>query len=270
MNRIVIVIRSVIITLLLCCCTLVGQSEALNIEIMPSSNQVAPSTDNQINALERPIVTLTFDDGWESVFEIAAPLLKDYQYPVTFYLNTGALGQPRRFTNEQVGILKKAGHEIAAHTVTHPHLNTLSPQEVEKELSESKNILEKLTDAPVIDFASPFGDANEEVIALIKKYFQSNRTVLPGYNSKYRFDPYQIRVQNVSVKTTPEKVEEWLDWTVQNRVWLVFAYHQVDNKGAPYSASPEDFKKHLEAIKKRGLTVLTMEQALKEVSLQIK
>lgn len=221
-------------------------------------------------SLKRPIVSLTFDDGWLSVYQNCFPVMKKYQYPATFFINTGSIGDSDRFTVAQIQELHAAGYEIGSHSVHHPDLNTIPAETVDKELTESKKVLETITKAPVKDFAAPFGEANAAVIRQIKKYFSSNRTVETGYNSTLLFNPYHIRTQNIKVSTTPEQVESWLDTAQKENLWLVLTYHQVDEKRAAWSTTPADFEKHLAAINKRNLTVLTMEKALEEVESQIK
>lgn len=218
----------------------------------------------------RPIVSLTFDDAWLSVYENIVPLLEKEGFFATFYINTGVLNQPNRFSDDQVRSLKEAGHEIAAHTVTHTHLNALTEEQVDKELVESKKRLEFLIEAPVRDFAAPFGEADSSVRAEIKKNYQSNRTTEEGFNLKIRFDPYLIHVQNIKDSTQIQEVEQWLDYALSNKAWLVFVYHQVDDNNSTWGEKPENVMQHIAAIKKRSMQILTVERALEEIEAQIK
>ena len=64
---------------------------------------------------------------------------------------------------EQVVAMAKAGHEIAAHTVTHPVLTSEPIESVRRELVESKRQIEVWTGVPVVGFCYPNGSWNDEV-----------------------------------------------------------------------------------------------------------
>ncbi len=60
-------------------------------------------------------------------------------------------------TSEQVKIMRRAGMSIGAHTVTHPILSRLAPEEVRSEVAESKWFLESLLQERIALFAYPNG-----------------------------------------------------------------------------------------------------------------
>jgi len=73
----------------------------------------------------------------------------------------------------QVRALHSAGMEIGGHTVTHPILTRLSPQEAEREMADGKAELEAIIGGPVRLFAYPNGKPTEdfgpEHVALAKR-----------------------------------------------------------------------------------------------------
>lgn len=58
-------------------------------------------------------------------------------------------------TEEQVGQTVKRGHIIGSHTVTHPNLAHVPADALEKELTESKAVLDRLTGANTHHFSYP-------------------------------------------------------------------------------------------------------------------
>ena len=58
--------------------------------------------------------------------------------------------------------------EIGGHTLTHPHLNTLSESEQYREIAENKAQLEKLIGKPLTSFAYPYGDWNEASQSIVQ------------------------------------------------------------------------------------------------------
>ncbi len=68
-----------------------------------------------------------------------------------------ALGQAPRMSQAQVASLHTMGFEIGAHTVSHLDMRHLSPQRIEAELIESRQVLSSLCGQPVAGFAYPSG-----------------------------------------------------------------------------------------------------------------
>jgi len=61
-----------------------------------------------------------------------------------------------------------AGHEVAIHTVTHPHLPKLDPTQIAYEVLDDKKALEDLVGYPVRGMAYPFGTYNQTVIQILR------------------------------------------------------------------------------------------------------
>lgn len=219
---------------------------------------------------KRPLVTLTFDDGYRSAYEQVFPRLQQHQIEATFYIDTGSLGRDNRIDVPQLIEMSQAGHEIGSHTNSHPHLNLLDKPKIVRELVSSKRELEKILGHPVVHFAPPFGEANRDVMMLIKNHFQSSRSVKPGYNTNTSFNPFYIRVKNIFATTRIKQVMKWLDTAERDKCWLVIVYHQVDDRGDTYSTTPARFERHLEEIKRRKLATATIGKALEEIMPQMK
>jgi len=59
--------------------------------------------------------------------------------------------------------------EIGAHSVTHPRLTTLTPEEQKREICESKEVCERLSGQPVLGFAYPHGDFDPTTQDLVRR-----------------------------------------------------------------------------------------------------
>ncbi|MEX1013044.1 MAG: polysaccharide deacetylase family protein [Waddliaceae bacterium] len=218
---------------------------------------------------ERPLISITFDDEWVSIYKNGLPILNAYGYPATFYIHTFAIGRPSYMTEEMIRDLHQSGFEIGSATVTHPYLSTLPLDVVEKELVESKNRLRELIGVDPRNFAVTFGDFSQEVIALIKKYYRSNRTTIPGFNIPGNFNPYLILAEEIDNSTSMELLEMKMDWAQKNHAWLVLLYHRVDTEESTTSISPDLFNEQMGMIRKRDMTVLTVDKALDEIMGQL-
>ncbi len=223
----------------------------------------------------RGLVTLTFDDGWTSIYTNGLPLLKKYSIPSTQYIVSGFLNdpyEPEYMTNAQVKAFITAGHEVGSHTVTHPDLTTLTGTKLRQELVSSKNRLTTITGKSVTNIASPYGSYNSAVILAMKAAgYKSHRSVEPGFNSKDSLNVYDIKVQNIESNTTVAQVKAWVDQALASKTWLVLVYHQVDTNPAAgeYNTLPSDLDAELSYIKSTGITAKTLQQALSELTPQL-
>lgn len=111
-------------------------------------------------------VVITFDDGHVSNLHIAAPLLKERGLCAYFFITTGFVDSRPGFMNaSEVRELSECeGMIVGSHGVTHRFFNDMRPEEVRKELSESKVLLEKLTNHPCESMSFPGGRYNMGVL----------------------------------------------------------------------------------------------------------
>lgn len=217
---------------------------------------------------ERPIVTLTFDDGAHANVETALPIMEEYGFKSTQCYMTEPLTQEQPVRD--IKSFYEAGHEICAHSISHADLTTVSQGQLTAELKDAKDTLEKITGATVTHFASPYGAYDPTVIAELKKYYTSHRTVDEGYNSPDNFDRYRLMVQNLKPDTPLPRFRDWVDKAIADKTWLILVYHRVDDSNlSAYDTHTDDFQKQMEYLKERGVTVLTWSEALEEVSGQV-
>jgi peptidoglycan/xylan/chitin deacetylase (PgdA/CDA1 family) len=118
---------------------------------------------------------ICFDDGYESVFQHAFPVLQQHGIPATVFLVVGFMGQFNtwdvnigwlRFRHldwPQTRKLVKAGWEFGSHGMTHRDFSRLPCAELEWELRSSKLLIEKKTGIPVSLVSYPFGNTNLQV-----------------------------------------------------------------------------------------------------------
>jgi peptidoglycan/xylan/chitin deacetylase (PgdA/CDA1 family) len=223
---------------------------------------------------EEPIVTVTFDDGWETIFSQALPLLQQYGIPTTQYILGGTFDNPLYMSVAQIRAMQKAGHEIAAHTMTHRDLTHLNDADLYWELAESKEVLVKEF-GTIKEFASPLGAFDTRTIDQIKHLYRSQRNTAADpavlvdgndVNVRDTFDAYNIIAYTVRSTTTAQDIEALLEYTVQHNGWLVLNYHQVDenvaSKGEVYGVTPAMLRAHLQQIVDRPVRVDTIGNVL--------
>ncbi|MFH1151112.1 MAG: polysaccharide deacetylase family protein [Actinomycetota bacterium] len=215
---------------------------------------------------ERAIVTVTFDDGYQSIYDAALPIMNAQGIKSTQFIATGNIdSDPFFMTSAELVTLASQGHELASHSVTHADLRSLTPEQLAAELSDSKTYLQTLTGGAVYNFAYPFGFYDATVIAAVQQYYDAARCSDVGYITLIDFDEYLIKTQYVLNTTTPAEVQGWIDHARANRYWLVLLYHQVDDLGGEYSTTPANFDTEMSYLHGTGVAVLTMQDALQEI-----
>ena len=124
----------------------------------------------RLDALPPRSVSLTFDDGFASVVESAAPLLAERGLRGTVFCVAGHIGGVSDWASQPpsaprlplagaagLGDLAAAGWEIGSHGVTHEPLERLSADARRRELVESRETLQQTLSVPVTAFAFAYG-----------------------------------------------------------------------------------------------------------------
>ncbi len=150
-------------------------------------SQLADHLTRGVALPEKPIV-LTFDDGWDIGYSIAYPTLKQRHFIGTFFVYPAGIGEnpgSGYMTWSQLKEMADAGMEIAAHTVSHPHLRNI-PQDAQRhEIADEKTTIEKRIGHQVDAFAYPFGEFDESIITLVKTTgYRCAVGIEPGYTQR--------------------------------------------------------------------------------------
>ena len=112
---------------------------------------------------ERPVL-ITFDDGYIDNYQCAFPILKKHNMKACIFLISEYVSlYPNYLTWEQLAEMQASGIEFGSHTVDHNVLTELSPNSVNHELADSKNVLESRLKRRVDVLAYPCGYTSEYI-----------------------------------------------------------------------------------------------------------
>jgi peptidoglycan/xylan/chitin deacetylase (PgdA/CDA1 family) len=119
-------------------------------------------------------VVITIDDGWRSTYTEVFPEMKRRHFPFTVFVYPRIIGQTAHaMTWKQVREMSDAGVDIQSHSLSHPFLThrrhvALDDKAyagwLQRELAESKRILEQETGKSVEFIAYPYGDYDRNVV----------------------------------------------------------------------------------------------------------
>ncbi len=155
-------------------------------------------------------VGLTFDDGHESNFSQAFPLLQDLGATADFFVNPAVVGGKGFVTWAALREMADHGMSIQSHGYTHRYFDDLARDEVRRELYESKAMLEDRLGRPVNLFAPPGGRITPEVTRIAWELgYEAVCTSRPGcWNG--RGGRREIPRLAVLATTTGQAVDAWM------------------------------------------------------------
>ena len=213
------------------------------------------------------VIVLTFDDGHESIYSAAFPIMQQYHFTGTCYVPVETFNAPNSLTFAQMQEMEASGWETGGHGVTHANLVDLSQNEVEYQVSECWQFLRRHHLAHN-SFALPSGHANQLVMGVIRQYFENCRT---SEDVKHRrpVDPYALGYYFVTDHTTVADIKSRiLRGIINNECLVIIGFHKItaSNENVVGSITRDDFSEVLEFISQRRLGVMTVSQALSYVS----
>jgi peptidoglycan/xylan/chitin deacetylase (PgdA/CDA1 family) len=148
-------------------------------------------------------LAITFDDGYQSVYQHAFPILQRYGFSATIFLAVGENGSQSGLERlpsmcersmlswREIEEMHKCGIRFGAHTLTHPDLTRLRLAELNSQVYESKAVIEDTLGSEVTCFAYPYGRYDKRCRDVVSRHFLcacSDRLGLVRPSS----DPYAV------------------------------------------------------------------------------
>jgi peptidoglycan/xylan/chitin deacetylase (PgdA/CDA1 family) len=151
------------------------------LEHLTSSGVPLVPLDRLLEADSASGVTITFDDGIESLYTSALPVLRDFAVPAHLFLTTASAGGDNRWPGqpgkapefkmlnwEQIAELHAAGIQIEAHTHLHPDLRKLDTVDIIEECEAADRLIEQRLGRRPKYFAYPYGYCDDRVCDCVR------------------------------------------------------------------------------------------------------
>jgi peptidoglycan/xylan/chitin deacetylase (PgdA/CDA1 family) len=136
-----------------------------NHKVLPLKQVIEALQNNQ--PLPDKTVVITFDDGYDNIYENAHPILKQFAFPYTIFINPPLIGEVNyQLDWKQVKLMSNEGATFANHGSNHGHLLMKNTDETEKkwlshtlqQIESAEKTLEENLGYSLKYFAYPYGE----------------------------------------------------------------------------------------------------------------
>jgi peptidoglycan/xylan/chitin deacetylase (PgdA/CDA1 family) len=129
-------------------------------------------------------LSITFDDGFRNVYDVALPVLKEYGFTATVFLVTDYCGKNNRWYGQpesiptldllnwnEISEMAAQNIEFGVHTASHPDLTKIPETKLEDEILGSLATLRKNISQIDYAFAHPYGKRSSFAESMIRDNF---------------------------------------------------------------------------------------------------
>jgi peptidoglycan/xylan/chitin deacetylase (PgdA/CDA1 family) len=218
------------------------------------------------------VATFTFDDNWDDMVQIGAPILAQHGFQATAFVIVDRIGKADHTSMFELHALQEKGWDIAAHAMTSAHHNarfpTLPLDVVENDFVDTREFLMKNHFNGYDHCAYPGGDFSyngNNILPLATKYFASCRTIYERQReASPPADPLKLRVLYITQGTALLTAMQAVDNARANHEWIILVFHKlVDVPPAAQTEWPAaDFSALVEHVSQSGIAVQTVTEVL--------
>jgi peptidoglycan/xylan/chitin deacetylase (PgdA/CDA1 family) len=125
--------------------------------------------------LPKKVFAITFDDGMQNNYHNAFPILHQLDYTATVFIPTDHVGKTisysinapePRLSWDEIKVMSREW-DFGGHGITHTNLTIIPPDQVRREVVESREILQKMIGKQIGLFCYPFGKYNDVPIRIL-------------------------------------------------------------------------------------------------------
>jgi len=187
------------------------------------------------STVENNHIKIAFDDGYESVYANAFPIMEEYNLKGIVFTISGYIGKTNdwdvtfgvnktmHLTKSQLLTLSEHGWEIGSHSHLHRSFKWMSNDEIKDEVVTSKRIIENITGKEVTSFCLPFGDYTRKAIEIIEEAGFINLFMqLPLLKKAVKFSKIQLQYCRSIYSTDSVK-------SLQNKYQNINSEHLKEN-----------------------------------------
>lgn len=193
---------------------------------------------DQLSFSERPdtgIVLVHFDDGSLSDYTKAFPVLEEYGYSASTFINPETLGSDGRISLDELSELQEAGWDICNHTLGHENLTNLSEDEQFEQIVGAKEwLVDHGFEKGAEYFTYPYSSYNQTSLDIVSRHHEVGFAGgFPGYGKVGN----QYLVQRISADS--QAVTKEIDLAAEMNGVTTLLYHRLSEEHTNRSSASE-------------------------------
>ncbi len=213
----------------------------------------------------RGAITVTFDDGWISVYDNAWPIMQALDIDANVAVYTEATAFPGFMSETHLNELHDAGWAMVSHTVSHDSLTTLSTGELDFELRAAQEWLEARAYRGSNVFVAPYHDFADREKTAASGYYVAARGYsanavspdsLVSWMPDRPFDLTGIEAEDLPYTTVAgrDRLRDLLQRALDEGAFIDLFFHQVP------AGNAADFQATMEVVDEFRERVLTYDR----------
>lgn len=221
-------------------------------------------------ALERPMVSFSFDDAPATACEAGARALETRGLRGTYYFAAGLAGRDgpmgRFATGEDARRLYQAGHEIACHTYSHLDCGQSSRATTLQDVDRNAESLAAWGAGEPVSFAYPYGDVASPAKTALSGRFKTLRALHHGLITDGA-DLNQAPAVGVEGEAGEAVASEWLDKAKARKAWLILYTHDVAEQPSQWGCTIAALERLIDRAVADGFDVVTVAEGARRIGL---
>lgn len=213
---------------------------------------------------QKPIFTITFDDGCASDYTIARKIMSKYGYLGTSYIIPSVLGTGRYLTIEQVRTLYEMGWDISNHGYISKMLNVTDEEEWLEDINKGYEwLMNNGFTRSAHHLAYPGGYNTKNIHLPVSKNHKSARLNIGTAETIPASNMYQLHALNGAASMS--YVKSNIDKTISRGQWLILMFHEISDEPATpgTDCTPEHFEEIIRYLYEKQAVVLPISQVIK-------
>lgn len=214
--------------------------------------------------IDRPLVSITFDDAPLSAVEAGARVLEEEGVRGTFYACAGLDRRdgPMGVYGDTPGYsaLSARGHEIACHTYSHLDCGQATGSAI---LADVERNAEALSAAGLAlrNFAYPYGDVSPQAKAALQERFATLRGLHPGLVRRGS-DLNLLPAVGIEGPDGEAHAAGWIDRALAGRAWLILYTHDVRPAPSAWGCTPDALRRLIRRARAGGAEIAPVAEVL--------
>jgi peptidoglycan/xylan/chitin deacetylase (PgdA/CDA1 family) len=214
------------------------------------------------------LVSLFFDDAFLNQYEVALPVLRQYDFRATFAVITGSIGKGHDLweymDKKHLKELAGYGMDIGSHTVNHVSLTAnLTDKQLRQEVFDSRKTLEDMGFKGTT-MVYPFYEWDNRAIAsVIEAGYTCGRGGWAYEKYKLDTDDPNARYHVFSWQITNQDMDTFKLYLKESgpNTLIGLTYHFITDNGPAATSTPvANFKAQMAYLKEAGYTVVPLPQ----------